>query len=242
LHLTAQDMMYKSNGVKIPVQVVNRTSQYLSYRLSGARDSMIYYISTSVLDSVIFGNGNKELYVLNRQTETTAKTFKEIIYGRNLIGIDAASLAFYNTFTVSYEYFILKRSLGIKAMFGFNLSDKEYYDEKWYSSVYRKGQFAKIGINWYLFPPGSFRVGTGLYFMAGNYKIHGEQTIYDPNPPYNTSIQKIEETRDFRNIRLAVFAFYNITKNLAVNLGIEFPNKNPDELNSVLRSEILLNF
>jgi hypothetical protein len=242
LHLAAQDMMYKTNGGKIQVQVVNKTSQYLSYRLSGSRDSILYYISTSGLDSVIFANGTKDLYALRRKTETTPGTIQEIKYGRNLIGTDVASLIFKNTLAFSYEYFIWNRSLGIKALFGFNLSDKGYYDDNWYNGGYKKGQFARIGLNWYFFPPGSFRVGTGLYFYASKYHIYGEQTIYNPDPPYDTTIKKIDEYRKYRNIGLTFFVFYQITKNLAINSGFDFPNNSPDEINTVFRSEILLNF
>jgi hypothetical protein len=240
--IDAQDMMYKSNGGKIEVQVVDKNRQYLSYRLAGAKDSTLHYISTTVLDSVVSGNGKKELYALQRKTELLPETITKPDYGRHLIGADAASLAFYKSLAVSYEYFIWNQSLGVKAMFGFNLSEDGYYDNKWYSTAYQKGQFARIGLNYYFFPPGSFRVGTGLHFIASKYKVHGEQYINNPDPPYETIIQKVEEERKFRNIVMTVFVFYHITKNLAINAGLDFPNKSPYESESVFRSEILLNF
>jgi hypothetical protein len=242
LQLIAQDMMYKSNGSKIPVKVVNRTSQSLSYRLTGARDSNLYYISTSVLDSVIFGNGKKEIYTLQRKTEPLPETFQESGYGPHLIGTDVASIAFYQSLAFSYEYFIWKRNLGIKTLFGFSFSERGYYDDKWYSWSYQKGQFARIGLNYYFFPPGSFRVGTGLFFIATNLQVHVEHYIYNPDPPYESNINKVAEVRKSRNFGLTFFVFYQISKNIAVNAGFDGPIYSPADGNSVFRSEILLNF
>jgi hypothetical protein len=242
LHLTAQDMMYRSNGGKIPVQVINRTNQYVSYKLAGGGNFNLYYISTSVIDSIVFGNGNKELYTLHRKTETDTENIKISDYGRSLIGLDIASLVFYKSLSLSYEYFVLNRSLGIKALIGIDLSDHEYWDNVRPIYVYRKEQIARIGANWYFFPPGSFRVGSGVYFLAGNYNIHGVQTIYNTEPPYDASIQNVEENRKFSHFGLTVFVFYHITRNLAINAGIDFPNQSPGQNNSVFRSEILINF
>ena len=243
--ITAQDLIYRKNGEVVKAKILNTTDKSLSYKLYERADSFTYFINVSIIDSIVYKDGKKETYL--KKIEPVAQQPKELItnYYHHLIGADLTGLLFYRNLIVSYEYLPGKAKLGYKAAFAVNLDPIPYYDygiNSYPGNSYRYGKTtkwsARIGMNYYIFPPRTFRFGTGLYYLFGSYS--SEKTIYNSD---HSSSTIVTDNKNIQGIILSLFAFYNINKDLAINLGMDaLLYFNPSSANYVIRCEILYNF
>jgi hypothetical protein len=233
--LPAQDILFKSNGEKIKVHILERDDRAISYSVPGQIDSPVHHISTSVLDSVLFEDGNRLVFAGKQKIPFLPEIPAPVKYGHNLVGFDWAAAAFYNSIAVSYEHLLWNYRLGIKAVYGQKLKYSTFYDNSLYGQ--QKGSYFRAGVNWYIFPPGSFRFGAGLHFVLNHYHVIGQQ--YANN---DGTINNIDEFRNNGNLILAFLVCYQVFRNLAVNAGLDMLNKKPFENKTVLRAEVLVNF
>jgi hypothetical protein len=237
-----QDVLYRSNGEKVMVKVLLKNRHELTYTRSGDERNTVYHISTSALDSALYQDGTKDVYVFERLSSIRPQPDNPV-YGHHLIGLDIGAILFYNqSLSLSYEYQLVNRHLGIKIMFGTDLKEAEYYDFDLSAGATKKGHFSRVGLNWYIFPPGSFRVSTGLHFIASKYDIKGEKWIYEEDPPYGSHLEYVEAERKYRNVVLNGSVYYQIVNHLIMSAGIDFPARGPGDPGAVFRSEILINF
>jgi hypothetical protein len=240
--ITAQDILFKTNGDKVSAKVLLKSRYELTYRISGAQDSLLHHISTSALDSALYSDGTKDIFTLSSTADIQSK-YESLVYGSHLVGFDLGAFLFYNqSLSVSYEYLLLKQQLGVKVQFGMDPKELWYYDLMPDGSATGKGRFSRFGLNWYFYPPGSFRVSTGLHYIGSKYSYQGERWIYDQEPPYGSHVEYVKGDRKYRFVVFSAYAYYQIFKNLAVNAGIDFPARGPNNPGAIFRSEILLNF
>jgi|WetSurMetagenome_2_1015567.scaffolds.fasta_scaffold101154_2 hypothetical protein len=236
----AQDLIYKKNGGIVKVKILDTTNRYCSYRLFEKADSSVYFISNVIVDSIKYQNGKKEAFE-KRIGETLQPGIKlngtqeaDTGYRHHLIGTDVAYSLFYHHLSFSYEFLPGKAHLGFKASYCVNLNQSGVYGDDYFSLTLGNRWLGRLGMNYYFFPPRTFRLGTGINYLTGTY----ESYIYnDVSGTYTTSNKKLN------GITFCVFGFYNITKLLAFNLGFEFPvNSHPESYGSMLHCEALLNF
>jgi hypothetical protein len=237
-----QDVLYRSNGEKLAVKVLQKNRYELTYTRSGDERNTVNHISTSALDSALYQDGTKDVFVFERLS-TIRPQPDNPVYGPHLIGLDVGAILFYNqSLSLSYEYQLAKRHLGVKFMYGFDTKESYLYDFDLSLGGTKKGHYSRFGLNWYIFPPGSFRVSTGLHFIASKYNIKGEKWIYDENPPYGSHLEYVEAERKYRSVVLNVSVYYQIVNHLIMSAGIDFPARGPGDPGAVFRSEILVNF
>lgn len=242
--IIAQDLIYKKNGGKIEALVINKSRQSRSYKLLNQPDSTIFYINTTILDSIVYQNGEKEDFHTTGANKLLPVQKTEFRYRHHLIGVDYLS-ALNDIFAVSYEYMPGKCKVGLKATVAFNLD--ESYLEKWdnYEESYSYRNFNSdlnwhvlSGINYYFFPQRTFRFSTGLHYLFGGYTIR--------NYFYNNTSGVSDFTESHSRLNgsvLSIFTFYNINKSIAINLGAFIPlAMNPSFRSAVFSSEILFNF
>ena len=234
--ISAQDVIYKQNGEAVNAKILNQTGSAISYRYYDNRDSLTYIISTSVIDSIIYQNGVRDIF--NKSVADYSPSIQSYTpdYRHHLTGTDFWALL-YNNVSVSYEYLPGKANLGFKLAFskrlkGYDLYDYEQHDE-YYPVLYRFTRwYMKAGMDYYIFPPRTFRLGMGLNYLFGQYLVN------------KSTFQSSTYTVNYiHGLTLTVFGFYNITKNLAYNLGVEIPVYiNPKAYTGWLRCEIMYNF
>ena len=240
--LCAQDMLYKSNGETITVKVLLKNRHELTYTRSGDEHSPIYHISTSALDSALYQDGTKDVFVFERLA-TIRPQQENPVYGPHLIGLDIGAILFYDkSLSLSYEYQLAKRRLGLKVMVGTDFKESDYYDFDLSIGATKKGYFSRFGLNWYIFPPGSFRMSAGLHFIASKYDIKGERWIYEETPPYNSRLEYINVEKKYRSLVLNGSVYYKIVNHLIMSAGIDFPARGPGDPGAIFRSEILIYF
>jgi hypothetical protein len=241
--IAAQDLIYKNNGEVLKAKILDKTNQSCSYQQFGQGNSVTYFISLAIVDSIKYQDGKKEVFEkktsdnLQPGSELNELQKADVNYRHYLIGTDVAALLFYNNIAFSYEYLPGKANLGFRASCTVNLKTSEIYNDEFYTAGMNARMCGKLGMNYYFFPPRTFRLGTGLNFITGSY--NNIQYNYDEVGGYT----EIKKKKNFNGITFCLFGFYNINKLLAFNLGFETPVYiHPKAMGAMLHSEILLNF
>jgi hypothetical protein len=176
--LTAQDILYKKNGEVIEVQNLSPSGKSRSYTLPGDAEGVIRYISTNIIDSILYANGTKDKFQTSAHRPVSIE-FEKKPFNRNYIGIDLGAISFYQNLKFSYEYLFGDGTVGLFAAFSKNLepynviineSPDYEINPDYYSSLMRHlGWNGRFGINAYIFKPGFFRISGGLYLLTGKY-------------------------------------------------------------------------
>jgi hypothetical protein len=237
LQLAAQDLIYKKSGEIITAKILKTYIKSIEYQITGQADNSIHYLTVSGIDSIRFQNGEKQIFP-SKLPETVLKVNNtNPVYNHHLVGADLFGLLFYHNITLSYEYLPGKAIVGFKVALSKNIKSRSDYYYYPFNFTSITDWNCRLGINAYFFAPRTFRLGGGLYYIFGSYPI--ENYYYDPS----TSTSKYEhETGSMSGVVISVFGFYNITKNLAFNLGMDFPSFVSPDSQSVLRCELFLNF
>ena len=231
--IAAQDLIFRKNGVVVKAIILNSYGKSISYHLYQAADSSTYFISTTSLDSIIYTNGNKDRF--NNKITIISNSFSDSLseYNHHLIGADLAGLLFYHSLILSYEYLPGKTRIGYKVAFAKNIkhiNENEFY---YHTNINMNLSWSvRIGLNYYIFPPRTFRFGTGLHYVFG-------RMVSPFNGYFSDGSQG---NKNMNGIIMSFYGFYNMNKNLAANLGIDKPVYSEPSATSVLRCEILLNF
>ena len=236
--IAAQDLIYRKNGEIVKAKILNTTDKSISFKLYERAENLTYNINFAVVDSIIYENGEKETFFNKPVPVISTDNNQNLNYRHHLLGADLIGYLFYRNLLISYEYLPGKTRLGYKLAFAKNLKPWYYYG---YEGSFNYGRnlnwSTRIGMNYYFFPPRTFRIGTGLHYIFGSYTIN--KSNYNPD---NTYIQVSEDAKA-RGILLNFSGFYNITESLAINLGFDAPlHINPSSGTSVIRCEIILNF
>ena len=237
LQLAAQDSIYKKNGEIITAKILKTYLKSIEYQVPGQPDNSIHYLNVSVIDSIRFQNGQRQTF-LSKSPETALEVHSaNPVYNHHLVGADLFGLLLYHNITLSYEYLPGKAIVGFKVALSKNIKSRADYYYYPFNFTSITDWNCRFGINGYFFAPRTFRLGGGLYYIFGSYPI--EHYYYDPNT-YTSTYQ--HETGSMSGVVFSIFGFYNITKNLAFNLGMDFPSFVSPDSQSVLRCELFLNF
>jgi hypothetical protein len=232
----AQDMIFKKNGEIIKARVLNNIGSSLAYRRFEQKDSTTYFIITTSIDSIIYQSGRKDIFAPVNAVYLSTDQVLNTAYRHQLIGIDLADLLFFTGLAVSYEYLPGKANFGFKVGYAKRLKSSAFYSAEVASSSLNDitDWNFKVGVNYYFFPQNTFRIGTGLHSVFGSYTGYTDPNYINP---------AATNTKNIRGLLLNGFGFYNITKNLAINLGVDIPlYMNPSAYIGWLQCEIMYNF
>jgi len=232
----AQDLIYKKNGEIVKAKIVDQTGKSLKYKINGQSDDNDYFISTAIIDSIVYENGTKDTYIKKLDEPPQSVLPIKNTYKHHLIGLDLAGLTFYRNLTFSYEYLPRTAKIGFKVAYTKNVKHLEYYEYYLFNFASYPDWSLRIGINGYIFPPRTFRIGAGMYYLFSSFP--------EAEFVYNYSNTDYEPTK-YKNpngLVINLFGFYNITENLAINFGWDIPVSIKPPSQTAIRCEILLNF
>lgn len=101
--VSGQDFIYRNNGKIIKAKILNTANKSLSYKLYEQADSITYFISVAIIDSVVYRDGKTETFI--KAIVPSIQQSSELIsnYNNHLIGADLAGFLFYRNLIVSYE-------------------------------------------------------------------------------------------------------------------------------------------
>jgi len=233
IQITAQDVIFKRNGELVNAKILNQIGSGISYRYYDNRDSLTYYISTSVIDSIIYQSGAKDIFTKSDVDDSPSLQPLIPVYRHNLIGVDLADILLFSKIGVSYEYLPGKMTVGFKISFEKDLKNPYYYDPNYSNNGFTNWNL-QLGVDFYIFPPRTFRLGAGLHYVFAQY-----------NHSYYTGSTYVSTIKDAHDIMLTFFGFYNLDKNWAINLGFDIPLLNRSyEYSSLggIKCEIMYNF
>lgn len=237
LQISAQDLIYKKNGEIVKAKILTKSGKSISFKHFEPKDSLTYFLNVAAIDSIISQSGVKETFVKNIDNNHRLTRNPDATFNHHLIGIDLTGYLLYRNITLSYEYLPGEARLGFKAAFakkvastpnpsiGFNFNRIPDWS-------------TRLGINYYIFPPRTFRLGTGLYYIFGKYS----NEYYYAYDSYSTNVS---DNGNMSGLVLSAFGFYNLNKNLAINFGLDSPlyiSPASSIFRLVIRCEILLNF
>ena len=213
-------------------KILSQIGSGISYRYYDNRDSLTYYISTSVIDSIIYQSGTKDIFTKSAVEGSTSLQPLTLVYKHSLIGVDLADILLFSKIGVSYEYLPGKMTVGFKAAFEKDLKNLYYYSTD--SNNGFTNWNLQFGVDFYIFPPRTFRLGAGLHYVFTQYNY------YDYiGSNYASTI------KNAHGAMLTLFGFYNLNKNWAINFGFDIPLLNgfyEYSLPSWIRCEIMYNF
>lgn len=237
IQISAQDVIFKRNGELVNAKILNQIGSGISYRYYDNRDSLTYYISTSVIDSIIYQSGAKDIFTKSNVDDSLSLQPLTPVYNHSLIGVDLADILLFSKIGVSYEYLPGKMNVGFKAAFEKDLNNPYYYASNYSNDGFTNWNL-QLGVDFYMFPPRTFRLGAGLYYVFGQYRY------YDPQYNYTDSTY-VGTIKAAHNVMLTFFGFYNLNKNWAVNFGFDIPllvYSYEYTLPSWIKFEIMYNF
>lgn len=238
-HIFSQDRIFRKNGEIISAKILEKTNRYCSYRLFGQADTLTRFLSVSAIDSIIYYDGRHEIVHTTAgssvidQINENAKLQPPVSVLHNRIGADVIGLL-YKSLRVSYEFLPGKARWGYKASFSKNLEKSDMYINEYLSLRRNTHWLGSLGVNYYFFPPGTFRIGTGLDYLAGS----GEEYIYQEN----VSVA-YKEKKTVSGIAFNLTLFYRLSNDLTLSFGTEYPViTNVERTSPIASLEILLSF
>jgi hypothetical protein len=243
----SQAVIYRKNGEIISAYNLAIAGKTRSYNLPDDAEGIKRYISITTIDSIKYEDGSKDVFPSYGLIERVRKEELES-FNRLLLGIDVAAITFYNNLKVSFEYLPGNGFIGLYTSFSINTDPRrrsiyegyeDYYDfnVNIMKTLHWNG---RAGINGYIFPPGSFRISSGLHWITGKYV---EELIVDLQQPPWSATKSITD-KSFNGLLFSPalnwqpISYLRITA--AIDLGIY---TNPEVTNkSIFRTELLLNF
>lgn len=149
LFLKAQDTLFKTDGSKLIVKVIEITKEQIKYKSFSNLDGPTYIIDKKEISKIVYQNGSTEIFTdLYAGTRgNTGGRGEE--YGRHYISINILDMIF-NSATIAYEY-TLSPDLGIKIPLsvGTNLNPAINYDGWGY---YSGSKIFSTGISLNIYP------------------------------------------------------------------------------------------
>lgn len=225
--VSAQDVIFKRNGDIVQTKMLNQFGSNISYKLYDNRDSLTHYISISIIDSILYQNGTKDIFQSIPIKSVSCLKPKTL---HHLIGVDLPDILFNRAFGISYEFLPGNTHVGFKvtheewAGYSHEFADPNKDFTNWN---------LRIGVNYYIFPQRTFRLSAGINYLFSHEKI------YDYSPSYVLSI------KDLHNLDISIYGFYNLSKHWAINIGYNFPISLGLSRNSnfnAIKCEIMYNF
>jgi hypothetical protein len=241
-----QSVIYKSNGEAISVYNLNVSGKNLSYNLPGDAEDIKRLMSTTIVDSIKHEDGSTDAFIRSGISGIILED-KEQSYNQFLLGVDVSAITFYNNIKVSFEYLPGKGYVGLYAAHSINTNPQNHMFYNYYNNDYYYGNImnllhwnSRAGINFYVFPPGSFRFSAGLHYAWGRFT---EEKIIQMNEEPWTTTTEINN-KSFNGLFLSPGLNWQFNSSLRFTLAIDigiFGNPKVDS-NSILRSEISFNF
>jgi hypothetical protein len=229
--ISAQDVIFKRNGDVVNAKNLNQSRTSISYKYSDNRDSLTYYISVAAIDSIYYQNGTRDTFPKENTENRVSVQPMNPVYRHHLVGVDLADILLFSRVGVSYEYLPGKMNFGFKLAFekNFNLL---YYENQTFSPYPGFTNWGlQIGVDYYFFPPRTFRFGGGLHY------VFRQEMQYDYSNYTSTTYIK-----NVGGLMLSLFSFYNMTKDLAINFGFKMPFYSNSVNISWIQCEIMYNF
>jgi hypothetical protein len=178
-----QDYIYKKDGVIVKASILTVKENLISYKLYNDTTGHIYYLSNSIVDSLIYNTGEIRKFIGNEiNPENTIKKERN-----NFLQIDIYNLLYAN-YSLTYEHLLKYRSFGIEL--GLLVNPREPFKNYWHNTMeswiyfnYNPFFYAfRLGLNFYPVQYKRFQYSTGISCLTGQYReMKFDYYYYDSN-------------------------------------------------------------
>jgi hypothetical protein len=198
-HLKAQDTLFKTNGSKMIVKIMEINSSEIKYKMLGSNADLVVTENKNNVHHIIYANGSKEFYntavkvdpatidyVAKRpaNSEPYVAPEKEKIYGKNVFAINFFE-TFFTNFGVSYERISNDGKFSVKIPFSVGLGAKpnvnQYKYNDSYNIDYLRNKIYGTGLELNVYPM-KFNRGGFYLGLTGEYGTFNYYTISTTNP------------------------------------------------------------
>jgi hypothetical protein len=193
----SQDILYKKDSTAPKVKIIDFTGKTLKYQLAGDSDGTIYFISTSLLDSLKYSGAETIVFMDPSNFKEPLKKTDRDYFSTELINL------FTGKACLDYERVSKtgKTSFVTGLMVNLNTANDNYWEE--FHGIFQYGNFSphyffiRTGINFYpfcesLIRTGSTRLSTGFSLLIGSYRKVDYSTYsengYKTDPAFATSL------------------------------------------------------
>jgi hypothetical protein len=190
--LYSQDILYKKDSTSVKVVIKGFDGKTVLYQIPGDSPGRLHYLSKSMIDSVIYGNGESlNLFPQNKELHPHILQIKQ----RNYISVDIFNLAFKNP-NIWYERMSKNGRTSFVAELLINFNPKQQNagwngnDPLQYYNFTTHYFFTRLGIsycpyNYSVIKTGDTRLFNGLSVIFGSYrKITWETSSYSHYPVF----------------------------------------------------------
>jgi len=171
----SQDIMYKKDGSKVEVKVLEINNKEISYKKNSNPDGPAYVISRQEVVLIEFANGEHELITpVSTPQEVKEKPFTKD-YAKNIIAFHLFDVIFGDV-TFSYERIMADGRIGLKFPIAFGFYAYDSYDTPFnFNNIFYTG----IAVNFYPTGQGKWRYFLGPNFRLGVGRSAEYQYYYD---------------------------------------------------------------
>jgi hypothetical protein len=188
--LKAQDTIYKTNGSKLVVKIMEINNFEIKYKSFDDNNNSVFIENKNNVHHIVYKNGLKEFYNTTTEGDVTHTSIaeKEIYYGKNILAINFFETVFTN-FGFSYEHIFPDSKISIKIPVSFGLGGQPAQQE--YSSTsdnvdYLRNKIYGTGLELNIYPVKANRSGfyIGLSAEYGKFNYYTSQYYYNYSPYY----------------------------------------------------------
>ncbi|MDT8400768.1 MAG: hypothetical protein RQ743_03660 [Bacteroidales bacterium] len=226
-----QDLTYRSDGIVLNINILSVKDGTMIYRPAGDNAGKIFYLSTGMVDSVVYRNGCSEIFIHEDRVPETIR--------RNYIGVDFVETFIrwlgdfhvgLNNLHLSYEHISRSGRTGLAAELLWSIDAVNetswaeewgghwiFYNEGWRLSYDPFRFFVKVGVNTYPFNYSLIKTGS-LRFSTGASLFLGKIRRYDWSIDYwENQIKEVVIAGIIWNVDLKIY----LADALQVRLGLD---------------------
>jgi hypothetical protein len=240
-NLHAQDTLYKMDGSRTVVNILEIKQTVVNYKTYSSPDGPVFVLNKSYISKIVRQNGETISFPGMIATEDTIRNNYSNnpitkFYGRHFFSLNTGDLLSLMV-TLNYEYTFKSGKFSLKfplstGLYSFSSSPEYYYNERYVPSKTIIGS----GIDLYYYPFGQKPVA---YFLGPSFEFRifrNDTYVYDPIT-YVSVLHKDIGTRYRIFFQNGVLFKVGIHFNLSLNLGLGYSQ--PDQPNDS-RSNIRL--
>lgn len=187
--LFAQDTLYRSDGTRQAVKIIEVHESQVKYKMSSKVDGPMYVVNKEDIKKIVYENGATDTFPILKSINAIQKDPRSIDFGRNFISLNMTDL-FLGSLTIGYERTFKSGNYSIRCPLSLGLislglaSPVTNYSNTLnqfisglstnsYSGYYNRDKIFSTGLDFYYYNSGQgkskFYFGPSLEFGQFNY-------------------------------------------------------------------------
>ena len=172
----AQDIIYKTDGSKEEVKILQVGSREIQYKKFDNLDGPVYIINKENTVMITYENGDYDLFSRPMNGKNVDNQELATDFARNIFAYHLFDLVF-GDFALSYERLLPSGTVGIKIPVAFGFDEYDNWD---FNNIFYSG----VGVNFYPTGQGKWKYFMGPHLRIGYSKANDWVDYYDDQGNY----------------------------------------------------------